>query len=346
MRAGSRRTTLPRSRRCLSALLALSALLLPTHAGAASSPTQVDPNAAPTSVVPIPPGERGLHTVIADRPIAVPGIKLVLEGPCFDAHGNLIFSDTQGGRVMRLDTTGRIFEVARLGRFQPGGMAIHGDGRIFIAASNGGAGGAILAIKPDGSGLETIVPESAGFAPNDLVFDAKGGFYFTDARGDAGNLQGGAYHVAAGGGAPVPVLSHLAVANGIALSSEGKRLWVGEYGVNRLHRLDLASATTAQPFGATVAYYFTGPAPDSMRVDASGNVYVAMYGQGRVMVFAPSGLPIGQILLPGRDAGHHLSTTSMAIRPGTRDLFIVTADGDGTGATIYRAESFGLGLPP
>lgn len=326
-------------------LLALLALALPAGASAAEPSMQASAEATPASVVPVPPSERGLRTLIAGRPIPISGIKLVLEGPCFDAKGNLIFSDTQGGRVLRLDTQGRVSEVARLDRFQPGGMAIHRDGRIFIAASNGTGGGAVLAIGPDGSGLETIVPESAGYAPNDLVFDASGGFYFTDARGDAGNLAGGAYHVVPGQ-APVPVLPHMAVANGIALSPDGKRLWVGEYGVNRLHRLDLATATAAQPFGANVAYYFTGPAPDSMRVDASGNVYVAMYGQGRVMVFAASGLPIGQILLPGRDTGHGLSTTSMAIRPDSRDLFIVTADGDGTGAMIYRAEAFGLGLTP
>ena len=33
-----------------------------------------------------------------------------------------------------------------------------------------------------------------------------------------------------------------------------------------------------------IAYHFTGPAPDSMRADSDGNLYVAMYGQGRVSV--------------------------------------------------------------
>jgi lactonase len=36
-----------------------------------------------------------------------------------------------------------------------------------------------------------------------------------------------------------------------------------------------------------------------MRADADGNLYVAIYGQGRVLVFNKNGLPIGQILLPG-----------------------------------------------
>lgn len=71
-----------------------------------------------------------------------------------------------------------------------------------------------------------------------------------------------------------------------------------------------------------------------------------MHGQGRVLVFNRIGIPIGQVLLPGRDEGHHLLTTSMAIRLGTDNLYIVTSDGDqGQGATIFRAKVFAEALP-
>jgi lactonase len=53
-----------------------------------------------------------------------------------------------------------------------------------------------------------------------------------------------------------------------------------------------------------------------MRADADGNLYVAMYGQGRVLVFNGKGIPIGHILLPGRDSGHNLHSTNLAIKPG------------------------------
>jgi lactonase len=46
-----------------------------------------------------------------------------------------------------------------------------------------------------------------------------------------------------------------------------------------------------------------------------------MYGQGRVLVFNYNGIPIGQVLLPGRAQGHNLQSTSMAIKPGTNDLY-------------------------
>lgn len=45
---------------------------------------------------------------------------------------------------------------------------------------------------------------------------------------------------------------------------------------------------------------------------------VSISGQGRVMVFNRNGLPIGQIVLPDRDKGRNLKSTSLAIRPGHR----------------------------
>ncbi len=293
------------------------------------------------SAVPIPPAERVLTTFVADRPIRVPGATLDLEGPVFLPNGDLLFSDVQGKRVLRLERRDRLTTVMTLANLMPGGMALSPDGRIFIAAANGKGGGAIIAMRADGSEQQTIVPEAGGFAPNDIAFDANGGFYFTDAHGTVGEPRGGAWYVASARVSPVPVVQHLAVANGLALSPDGKRLWIGEFALGRLYRIDLKDAVTPAPFGATTAYQFTGPAPDSIRVDGAGRVYVALYGQGRVLAFSPSGLPLGQILLPDRDEGRNLNTTSMALRAGTRDLVVVASDGKlGGNATIFHARSF------
>lgn len=111
--------------------------------------------------------------------------------------------------------------------------------------------------------------------------------------------------------------------------------------LNRLHRVRLSDATTVAPFGSVVTYQFTGPAPDGARVDSEGNVYVAISGQGRVMVFNRNGLPIGQIVLPDRDKGRNLKSTSLAIRPGHRELFIVANSGtEPGGAMIFRSGAF------
>ncbi len=296
--------------------------------------------------VPIPPSERGLQTVVAETWFKVSHEGIVLEGAAFERNGNLLFCDVSGRRVLRLTQDKRLSTVVLLNDFSPGGIAIHNDRRIFIAAMNIPKGtGLIAAVQPDGTGMQTIVPATAGYMPNDLVFDAHGGFYFSDFRGISTEPKGGAYYVSPDFKTITPVLPHLAMANGIALSPDGKELWVTEFARNLLHRVVLASPTAIAPVGTAIPYHFIGPAPDSMRADSDGNLYVAIYSQGRVLVFNKNGIPIGQILLPGRDAGHNLQSTSMAIRPGTNDLYIVTSDDNGEqGATIFHAKVFATAL--
>ena len=80
-------------------------------------------------------------------------------------------------------------------------------------------------------------------------------------------------------------------------------------------------------------------------MDRTYSLYVAIYGQGRILAFNRNGIPLGQVLLPGRDQGHILQSTSMAIRPGTNDLYVVTSDGSGgRGAMAFHARVLGKAL--
>jgi lactonase len=287
-----------------------------------------------------------LQAVVAEPWFKVSDDGLVLEGPAFDRDGNLLFCDVSGRRVLRLTPDKQLSTVVSTGNLGPGGLAVHRDGRIFIAAVDFTKGiGSVMAVKPDGSGMQTIVAPEPGYMPNDLVFDARGGLYFTDFRGASTEPKGGVYYVSPDFATITPVLPHLAMGNGVALSPDGRDLWVTEFSRNLLHRVELADATTATPYGTAVAYHFTGPAPDSMRADADGNLYVAMYGQGRVLAFNRNGIPIGQVLLPGREEGHNLWSTNLAIRPGTHDIHIVATDATGgQGAMIFRAGAFAKAL--
>lgn len=297
--------------------------------------------------VPIPPSERNLQTVVAEPWFKVSDRKMVLEGPAFDRDGNLLFCDVSASRVLRLTPDKHLSVVMSEKQVSPGGIAIHKDGRVFVAAINLLQGtGTIVAVKPDGTDMETIVPLEAGYMPNDLVFDRDGGLYFTDFRGTSTDPTGGVYYISPDLKTITPVLPHLAMANGVALSPNGKVLWATESGRNLLHRIQLLNATTIAPVGSTIPYHFIGPLPDSMRVDSDGNVYVAMYGQGRVLAFNKNGIPVGQVLLPGRDDGRNLESTNTAIKPGTNDLYIVTTDAEGgEGATIFHAKIFAKALP-
>ena len=111
----------------------------------------------------------------------------------------------------------------------------------------------------------------------------------------------------------------------------------------QLHRLDLgADGVTLSIYGHMIPYRFSGfGGPDSAMIDDDDNVYVAYFGAGKVMVFNLLGNLIGQILIPGRDTGYMLSTTTMAIIPGTNELIIGAGDFSGRGARIFKARTFG-----
>ena len=131
--------------------------------------------------VPIPRAENTLPTVTAEPWFQVPGGGRVLEGAVIDAKGSLIFSDVTGHRVMRLTPDKKLSVVVELKGLSPAGLALHKDGSIFITAvfpePDGRGRGAVLSVNPDGSNLKEIVPAIAGYVPDDMVFDAKGGFY-------------------------------------------------------------------------------------------------------------------------------------------------------------------------
>jgi lactonase len=302
--------------------------------------------------VPVPPAERSLPTATAEPYFKVSDQPIGLEGPAFDRQGNLLFVDVYGDRVLKLTPDRQLSTLYTEPGLHPAGLAIHKDGRIFIAAvgpldAHGRFHrGSVVAIDADGRNRRDIVPPDLGHVVDDMVFDAHGGFYFTDFRGAPNEPVGGVYYVTPDFKTIQPVLPHICGANGVALSPDGKVLWATEFSLGRLHRAELAAPGRVARFGSLVPYHFNGIAPDSMRTDAAGNVYVAMYHQARFLVFSPYGVPIGQILLPGREKGWFLKSTSLALRPGSRELLMVSRDEHGgQGSVIFAARGLVDGHP-
>lgn len=307
---------------------------------------------ATRGLVPVPACERELPTAVAEPWFKVSDGLVPLEGPCFDRQGNLYFVDVYAGRIHRLTRAHVMSTIYEEPGLWPAGIAIHKDGRLFIAAlgapNRDGKfdAGTVIAIDADGKNRQTIVPPSAGYVLDDMVFDNEGGFYMTDFRGSPTDAAGGVFYVTPDFKTIAPVLPNMCGANGVALSPDGKVLWATEFCNNRLHRVDLAGPGKAARHGAMVPYHFVGRAPDSMRCDSAGNVYVAMFHQARYLVFSPYGIPIGQILLPGREHGCFLKSTSLALRPGSRELLMVARDEiGGRGSMIFSAQGLADGFP-
>ncbi len=190
-------------------------------------------NALTCSAVPIPPWERSLQTVEAQPYFSVSQASLVLEGIVFDRNNNLLFVDVATGRVFKLTPERQLSIVLKENSFGASGLAVHKDGRIFIASVGDMQRGSVRAIEPNGTREQMIVAPDAGFLVNDLVFDNQGGFYFTDSRGDSADPQGGVFYVCPNVGSIHAILPGLAVGNGIAIDPAGSQIWATEHAKNR-----------------------------------------------------------------------------------------------------------------
>src|SRR3989304_6863902 len=80
--------------------------------------------------LPIP---AGIMTEPAVRPVR--GL-MVLEGPAYDAHGNLFFSDITGDRIMQLATDGKL-TVFRENTGRANGNVFDSEGRLLTCEMGG-----------------------------------------------------------------------------------------------------------------------------------------------------------------------------------------------------------------
>jgi lactonase len=181
---------------------------------------------------------------------------------------------------------------------------------------------------------------------NDLVFDSHGNLYVTDFTGTVPHPTGGVYRFNSDFSKIDLILDNLAGANGISLTPEGDALWIGETFRNAILRIALEEdgVTVAARDGVCYAYYSTGipGGPDSNKVDKEGNLYQCIVFQGRAIILNAHGIPIANVVLPGRDEGQNLRSTNLAFRPGTNEGYI-TAGGD-CGPCVFKFPALAEGL--
>lgn len=280
---------------------------------------------------PIPANEREIPAVTAEKFLDVPDTGGILEGLCFDRKGNMWFVDCPHGAVYHVEmSTKRLTLAFHLPDHAiPCSVKIHRDGRLFLACSSSDQGSGIFVLSTKGKLLDVItVPE--GRLVDDLVFSSRGDIYYTDLSGSAADPRSGVWMLTAESGyhTEITVMTGMVASNGIALSPDEKFLWVTEYGRGLIHRLQLNPDGTPMPaLGSWVTYHTTGyEGPDSASVDEAGNLYVAMCGQARYLVFSPQGFPVGQVLLPGAEKGERNKSTHPQLRPGTDELYLTGSD--------------------
>lgn len=211
-----------------------------------------------------------------------------LEGPAFDRAGNLYVVDLAWGRIFKVSPKGE-FDVVVEYDGEPNGLAIHKDGRIFIADHKLG----ILYLQ-DGK----IVPVVSRYhqqrfkGVNDLTFAENGDLYFTD-QGvtDLADPTGCVYRYTAQG-ALQQLASCLPSPNGLVFNQNN--LYVAVTRANAVWRLPFAPDGTVVRMGVYLQLS-GGRGPDGLAADESGGLAVAHPDMGAVWIFSHRGEPLYRV---------------------------------------------------
>ncbi|MBV9890264.1 MAG: SMP-30/gluconolactonase/LRE family protein [Rhizobacter sp.] len=257
-----------------------------------------------------------------------------LEGPVFDASGNLYVTDIPFGRIFRVDGRGEWAQIAEYDG-EPNGMKFLNERELVIADYKNGL---MLCEIASGAVRPFLARRNSERfkGVNDLVFDSKGNLYFTD-QGQTGmhDPTGRVYRLRPNGQLD-QLLANAPSPNGLALSPDEKVLYLAVTRGNAVWRMPLLDDGSV----AKVGQFFTsyGPSgPDGMAVDQQGRVVVANPGLGYAWVLNTRAEPV--IVLRSTEG---MSLTNIAYGGLDRKTLYCTESVSGS---ILRAELDVSGLP-
>lgn len=288
------------------------------------------------------------------------------EGPIAMPDGTVILVEMFGPRLTRVHPDGTKETIAEIPG-GPNGAAIGPDGAAYVC-NNGGRftememeglcfpgpvtpekyiGGRIQRVELASGEITDLYTEVDGnplWAPNDLVFDAHGGFYFTDhgySHGREAKVTG-IYYGKADGSLVKEIVFPAHDPNGIGLSPQGDKLYWAETWNGRIMQRDIIAPgeiAEASIVDVSVCLYgFPGfQLLDSLAVDSDGNVCVATLVNGGVTVISPKGelvdfVPTGDLLTTNVCFGGPDLKTAYVTLSGTGRL--VTTDWPRPGAKL------------
>jgi len=252
------------------------------------------------------------------------------EGPIALPDGSVLLVEIERGTLTRVDSSGRKDVVAHVGG-GPNGAAIGPDGHCYVC-NNGGfswhedehglrplgqpadySGGRIERVDLKTGRVEVLYSQGASGrlrGPNDLVFDGRGGFWFTD-LGKAREREidrGSVYYARCDGSAIEEAVFPMLYPNGCGLSPDGGRLYVAETDAGRVWAFDLegpgriAKKPWPSPNGGELLIGLPGyQRLDSMAVEANGNLCLAtLMENAGITVVSPGGDVVEHVAMPDR----------------------------------------------
>jgi sugar lactone lactonase YvrE len=189
--------------------------------------------------------------------------------------------------------------------------------------------GSIAHLSADGKTKTQYKQDKAGQSfqgPNDFAVDKKGGVYFT-ASGpwESDPIVGKIFYMKADTEIR-EVADDLHYANGLALSNDGKTLFLAESEAGRVIQFDVepdGSLTNRRlfvrvgqvdPDSGAFAY------PDGLKLDSKDNLYIGQYSKGRIVVVSPDKKMLKTIDVPSPAA------PNLAFGPDESFIYVMAVD--------------------
>ncbi len=259
----------------------------------------------------------------AGERIVVNAHALYPEGPLADGAG-FYYAEMGADRVMVWDGRANRLVWSRAG-CGPTSVARFGDGLLVLCHIEA----ALAVISREGETRKIIDRDRNGRAfltPNASINDAYGGVYLSSSGlfSPTAPAEGAVLYLAADG-----MLSRLAegihYSNGVALTADGKRLYVSEHLSRQVLAYDVGtdgSLLNRQVFARLDDYDGADPrrgwevGPDGLAVDREGDLYIAEYGAGHVLIVGADARLKATIEVPQQ------YVTAPALSPDERRILI------------------------
>jgi gluconolactonase len=238
------------------------------------------------------------------------------EGPIVMPDGSILLVEIEARCVSRISPDGERKIVSQISG-GPNGMAVGPDSALYICNNGGMAfevmdswnvpaglsddhkGGSINRLDLVTGDVTTVLTTAGGqplIAPNDIVFDADGGFWFTDhgTRTNEALRLGSLCYARADSTDAVLVRPGLISPNGVGLSPDGATLYVADTWTGRLLSFEIVGPGEVKPAPIFQPGHVIATLPgfqllDSLAVEADGRICVGTMVNGGITIFSPLG---------------------------------------------------------
>ena len=237
------------------------------------------------------------------------------DGMTAAADGSVLFAQEQANAVMKLWPDGSSWAAYPYAK-GAGAVSVDAQGRVFTVERTCTDPGLKPVPCAEATRVTQLAPEHKVLADkfadgkglgrlNDIQADGHGGAWYT---------QGGLYHVAADGTVSTVAEGNGMFTNGVALSPDGKTLYVTNKQVIVAFDVAPDGAASNKRDLVTLANEEKGFGGDGLAVDSAGRLYVT--GDAGIHVIEPSGKELGVIPVPRR------SITLAFAGPDRRTLYV------------------------